>query len=144
MLLASPNRRVFSHFFKGAGFLSLRSTYFLFFCIILFLREWKSFEWSVFLKWTVTASLKAEHICHSTARNCRKSWPGDYYTAECYYFLWGKVFFLYYYYYLVCMPREEKNPDNETEFYRQIFFFFLKSTIVTVVKCWGSEFRVTR
>lgn len=34
----------------GAGFLSLRSAYFLSLCIILFLREWKSFELSVFLK----------------------------------------------------------------------------------------------
>lgn len=78
--------------FEGAGFLSLRSTYFLSFCIILFLREWKSFELSVFLKWTSTASLKAGCICHSAAHNCSKSWPGGYYAAEGYYFTQGKGF----------------------------------------------------
>lgn len=68
-------KQVFIPFLQGGRF-SPRSTYFLSFCIILFLREWKSFELSVFLKWTATAFLKAECICHSAARNCSKSWPG--------------------------------------------------------------------
>lgn len=60
------------------GRFSPRSTYFLCFCTIRFSAEWKSFEWSVFLKRAPTAFLKVECTCHSAACNCREScgWPG--------------------------------------------------------------------
>lgn len=66
-----------------------------------------------FLKWAATAFLKVECTCHSTACNCSKScrWPGDYYSAECYYFPQSKCIDLDFIH-----IKGKKSPDNEIEF----------------------------